>query len=84
MFESSKLKSGSFRYHTDVTGRILPIDSEESEHQPNLPDPVNLQNIAARVVIASRINFYAAEIPFRLKNYISDMVDTVNLCENCR
>ena len=73
------------RYHTDVTGRILPTttNSEEGE-RPEQPSLVNLQNIAAKVIIASRINFYAAEIPFRLKNYISDMVDTVNLCENCR
>lgn len=78
-------KSTFMWYHTDVTGRILPTttNSEEGE-RPEQPSLVNLQNIAAKVIIASRINFYAAEIPFRLKNYISDMVDTVNLCENCR
>ena len=73
------------RYHTDVTGRILPTNtnSEEGE-RPEQLSLVSLQNIAAKVIIASRINFYTAEIPFRLKNDIRDMVNTVNLCENCR
>ena len=76
-------KSTFMWYHTDVTGRILPTNagSEDAETRQDL---VNLQNIAARAIIASRINFYMAEIPYRLKNYISDMVETVNLCENCR
>lgn len=80
-------------YHTDVTGRILPTNPALDDHyggnlnrRPEFYqdyEQVNLQNIAARAIIASRINFYAAEIPFRLKNYISDMVNTINPCENC-
>ena len=79
-------KSTFMWYHTDVTGRILPTNpaNEENADAETRHDLVNLQNIAARAIIASRINFYAAEIPYRLKNYISDMVETVNLCENCR
>lgn len=84
-------KSTFMWYHTDVTGRILPTNpSADQDVQPvhhhqqqYIHDGVNLQNLAARAIIASRINFYAAEIPFRLKNYISDMVNTVNPCENC-
>ena len=85
-------KSTFMWYHTDVTGRILPTHQLHTD-DPSRPasfqqhvtqyEQVNLQNIAARVIIASRINFYAAEIPFRLKNYISDMVNAVNPCENC-
>ena len=70
-----------------MTGRILPTNpanEDDADAAETRRDLVNLQNIAARAIIASRINFYAAEIPYRLKNYISDMVETVNLCENCR
>ena len=79
-------KSTFMWYHTDVTGRILPTHptNEEQADMETRQGEVNLQNIAARAIIASRINFYAAEIPYRLKNYISDLVETVNLCENCR
>ena len=62
-------------YHTDVTGRILPTNPAIEEAAGNNGngnngfqteyEQVNLQNIAARAIIASRINFYAAEIPFR-------------------
>ena len=85
-------KSTFMWYHTDVTGRILPTNPAiEEASNGNVTtaashteyEQVNLQNIAARAIIASRINFYAAEIPFRLKNYISDMINTVNPCENC-
>merc|ERR1712203_806964 len=74
-------KSTFMWYHTDVTGRILPTNPANRSHTEY--EQVNLQNLAARAIIASRINFYAAEIPFRLKNYISDMINTVNPCENC-
>jgi len=86
-------KSTFMWYHTDVTGRILPTNPAIEEAAGNNGngnngfqteyEQVNLQNIAARAIIASRINFYAAEIPFRLKNYISDMINTINPCENC-
>lgn len=78
-------KSTFMWYHTDVTGRILPTNPalDEPPRQVHHYEQVNLQNIVARAIIASRINFYAAEIPFRLKNYISDMVNTINPCENC-
>ena len=82
-------KSTFMWYHTDVTGRILPTNPTMEDNETRRSqldhdyDQLNLQNIAARVIIASRTNFYAAEIPFRLKNYISDMVNTVNPCENC-
>lgn len=86
-------KSTFMWYHTDVTGRILPTASQpttttddhgggEATTNQNVHQ-VDLQTIAAKAIIASRINFYAAEIPFRLKNYISDMVNVVNPCENC-
>ncbi len=83
-------KSTFMWYHTDLTGRILPSNpSSEADYSPAFVqnveqyELVNLQNIAARAIIASRINFYAAEIPYRLKNYISDMVNSVSPCENC-
>lgn len=76
-------KSTFMWYHTDVTGRILATHpNEQAEQQPpQLQEQADLQYLAAKTIIASRINFYSAEIPSRLKNYISDLCIHVNLCE---
>ena len=80
-------KSTFMWYHTDVTGRILPTNPGQEDVRNSLPpvnfEQINLQNLCSKAIIASRINFYVAEIPFRLKNHIGDMINYVNLCEKC-
>ena len=80
-------KSTFMWYHTDVTGRILPTNPAQEDVRNMLPpvtfEPINLQNICSKAIIASRVNFYRAEIPYRLKIHIGDMINYVNLCEKC-
>ena len=40
---------------------------------------LSLQNLCSKAIIASRINFYVAEIPFRLTVHLSELINYVNL-----
>ncbi|XP_022251916.1 CCR4-NOT transcription complex subunit 6-like-B isoform X4 [Limulus polyphemus] len=69
-------------YHTDVNERIMFVSgsgSIETQHKPE-----RLQFLAARVVIAAKINFYSSpHVPHILMDYISDMYFNFNICGNC-
>uniref|UniRef100_T1JGE5 Uncharacterized protein n=1 Tax=Strigamia maritima TaxID=126957 RepID=T1JGE5_STRMM len=69
-------------YHTDVNDRILFV--ENSTHQQCQIVPHSLQFLAAKTVIASKINFFeCVEVAQMLKDYISDSYSNFNLCANC-
>lgn len=68
-------------YHTDVNDRILECPGQP---EPIMSIPKSLQNLSAKSVIKSRINFYKTyQIPSRIKNYISSICEGLELCSNC-
>lgn len=86
-------KSTFMWYHTDVTGRILFSGGSQMDETSQTVlsqfkrrnGAQTLQYLCATTIVSARINFYAAEIPYRLKNYISDLCACLNLCgaEDC-
>lgn len=72
-------------YHTDVNDRILecPGTSRELDAEQR-KQPQSLQTLSALAVITSKLNFYgSSHIPTRIKNYISNLCEHLELCANC-
>jgi len=68
-------------YHTDVNDRILECPGTPT---PPLHTPPSLQQLAALTVIRSRTNFYkSCQIPSRIKDFIGNICEGLELCSNC-
>jgi len=73
-------------YHTDVNDRILecPGTSSREVEADHRRQPQSLQTLSAMAVITSKLNFYgSSHIPTRIKDYISNICEHLELCSNC-
>lgn len=70
-------------YHTDVNDRILFVSgSNAASVHRDVPD--TLQFLAARAVVASKVNFYASNaIAQMLKDYVASFYSGFNICGKC-
>merc|ERR1719481_728838 len=67
-------------YHTDINDRILECCGDQ---QPPITTSPSLQKLAATAIIGARINFYQSLIPNRIKDYLSQLCEGIELCSNC-
>ena len=63
-------------YHTDINDRILECCGDQ---QPPITTSPSLQKLAATAIIGARINFYQSLIPNRIKDYLSQLCEGIEV-----